>query len=144
MAINFQFNRIAGNSHRPFAAIWVEDDKKVPVRNLALWYNKTRWLPDLRNWYKINSTKFKANQDHYASVTGATRNPGKYTIKWDGKNDKGDFVAQGNYTIIIESAKEHGSNEIIRQQMEFKKVAKKATQKGNVEISNVTFDFRKK
>lgn len=109
-----------------------------------MWYNKTKWVPDLRNWYRINGDKFKENKDNYASVTGATRNPGKYTIKWDGKDDKGVYVPQGKYTIIIESSKEHGTDEIIRQPMELKKALKKVTNPGNVEISNVTFDFRKK
>jgi thiamine biosynthesis lipoprotein ApbE len=144
LAINFEFKAIAGNAHRPFSAIWVEDENKVLVRNLALWYNKTKWIPDLKNWYRINGDKFKADKNNYASVTGATRSPGKYTIKWDGKNDNGEYVSQGKYTIIIETSKEHGTNEIIRQPMEFKKAAKKTTNTGNVEISNVTFDFYKK
>ncbi|TKC03073.1 DUF2271 domain-containing protein [Pedobacter cryotolerans] len=144
LTINFEFNKIAGNSHRPFTAIWVENDKKEAVRNLALWFNKARWVPDLRNWYKINSVKFKADNKNYASVTGATRNPGKYTVKWDGKTDNGEFVPQGNYTINIETSKEHGTDEILRQTMELKKATKKVSNKGNVEISNVTFDFRKK
>lgn len=144
LTITFELNAIAGNNHRPFAAIWVENENKQSVRNLALWYNKTKWVPDLRNWYRINGDNFKANKENYASVTGATRSPGKYTIKWDGKNDKGEFVPQGNYTIMIESSKEHGTDEIIRQPMEFKKAPKKVTNSGNVEISNVTFDFHKK
>ncbi|WP_316785987.1 DUF2271 domain-containing protein [Pedobacter frigiditerrae] len=144
LAINFEFNRIEGNSHRPFAAIWVENEAKKPVRNLALWYNKTKWIPDLKNWYRINGTTFTADKTSYASVTGATRNPGKYTIKWDGKDDKGNFVPQGKYTIMIETSKEHGTDEIIRQSLELKKAAKKTTNAGNVEISNVTFDFYKK
>ncbi len=144
LAVTFQMNAIEGNTHRPFAAIWVEDANKVAVRNLALWYNKTKWVPDLRNWYRINGDKFKESKENYASVTGATRSPGKYTIKWDGKDDKGNYVPQGNYTIIIETSKEHGTDEIIRQPMELKKAAKKATVAGNVEISNVTFDFYKK
>lgn len=144
LSITFELNSIAGNTHRPFAAIWVENESKRSVRNLALWYNKTKWIPDLRNWYRINGDSFKADKANYASVTGATRSPGKYTIKWDGKDDKGNFVPQGNYTIIIESSKEHGTDEIIRQTMELKKAAKKITVAGNVEISNVTFEFRKK
>lgn len=144
LAITFEFNKIEGNSHRPFAAIWVENENKESVRNLALWFNKTKWVPDLRNWYRINGDSFKANKENFASVTGATRNPGKYTIKWDGKDDNGKYVPQGKYTIMIETSKEHGTDEIIRQQMEFKKVAKKVTNSGNVEISNLTFDFYKK
>ncbi|MBB2146260.1 DUF2271 domain-containing protein [Pedobacter sp. LMG 31464] len=144
LAITFEMNVITGNNHRPFAAIWVENEKKEAVRNLALWYNKTKWVPDLKNWYRINGDSFKADKANYASVTGATRSPGKYTIKWDGKDDKGNFVAQGKYTIVIETSKEHGTDEIIRQPMELKKSARKATSAGNVEISNVTFDFYKK
>jgi thiamine biosynthesis lipoprotein len=144
LAINFEFNKIEGNGHRPFAAIWVENEGKKSVRNLALWYNKTKWVPDLKNWYRINGDAFKADKTPYASVTGATRNPGKYTIKWDGKDDKGNFVPQGKYTIMIETSKEHGTDEIIRQPLELKKAAKKTTNAGNVEISNVTFDFYKK
>jgi hypothetical protein len=144
LAITFEMNAIAGNTRRPFAAIWVENDKKEPIRNLALWYNKPKWVPDLKNWYRINGESFKADKTSFASVTGATRSPGKYTIKWDGKDDKGNYVAQGKYTIIIETSKEHGTDEIIRQPMEFKKAAIKVNHKGNVEISNVTFDFYKK
>lgn len=144
LAITFEFNRIEGNTHRPYAAIWVENEKRVPVRNLALWYKKTNWIPDLRNWYRINGDSFKANKDNFASSTGATRNPGKYTIKWDGKDDKGNYVPQGKYTIIIETAKEHGTDEIIRQPMEFKRASKKIKHAGNVEISNLNFDYYKK
>lgn len=144
LSITFELNAIAGNSHRPFAAIWVENESKKSVRNLALWYNKTKWLPDLGKWYRINGESFQADKANYASITGATRSPGKYTIKWDGKDDKGSFVPQGNYTINIESSKEHGTDEIIRQPLELKKAAKKVIVAGNVEISNVTFEFRKK
>lgn len=144
LAITFEFNRIEGNTHRPFAAIWVENEKKEAVRNLALWYNKTKWIPDLKNWYRINSESFKANKDNFASVTGATRNPGKYTVKWDGRDDKGKYVPQGKYTIMIETSKEHGTDEIIRQQMEFKKAPRKVKNAGNVEISNLSFDYYKK
>lgn len=144
LAINFQFNAIEDNTHRPFAAIWVENDKRQAVRNLALWYNKPKWIPDLRNWYRINGERFKADKENYASVTGATRNPGKYTVKWDGRDDSGKYVAQGKYTIIIETAKEHGTDEILRQPLELLKSPVKVTHNGNVEISNVSFEFAKK
>lgn len=144
LSINFQFNAIEDNTHRPFAAIWVENDKRESVRNLALWYNKPKWIPDLRNWYRINGERFKADKNNYASVTGATRNPGKYTVKWDGKDDSGKYVPQGKYTIIIETSKEHGTDEILRQPLELNKAPIKVTHAGNVEISNVSFEFVKK
>ena len=36
------------------------------------------------------------------SVSNATRAPGKYTLRWDGKDNRGKFVAAGNYTVFIE------------------------------------------
>jgi len=144
LTINFKLNAIEDNSHRPYAAIWVENEKRESVRNLALWYRKTNWIPDLRNWYRINGERFKADKDNYASVTGATRNPGSYTVKWDGKDDQGNYVPQGKYTVIIETAKEHGTNEIIRQGLDLKKAPVKATNAGNVEVSAASFEFAKK
>lgn len=144
LTINFKFNAIEDNSHRPYAAIWVENEKRESVRNLALWYRKTNWIPDLRNWYRINGERFKADKDNYASVTGATRNPGSYTVKWDGKDDQGNYVPQGKYTVTIETAKEHGTNEIIRQVLDLKKAPVKASNAGNVEVSAVSFEFGKK
>ncbi len=144
LLISFQFNAIEGNTHRPFAAIWIENEKRESVRNLALWYNKPKWIPDLRNWYRINGERFKADKENYASVTGATRNPGKYIVKWDGKDDNGKYVPQGKYTVIIETSKEHGTDEILRQPLELFKAPVKVTNNGNVEISSVSFEFGKK
>jgi hypothetical protein len=46
--------------------------------------------------------------------------------------------------VIIETAKEHGTNEIIRQVLDLKKAPIKATNTGNVEVSAASFDFGKK
>ena len=113
--INFELARFEGRARRPFVAVWIEDEKHKPVRRIAVWYNKPRWLPDLRSWFAAKrDVEFDA-----ASVTGATRGAGQYTLVWDGKNDAGQYVNQGKYTVFVEAAREHGTYQLIKQEMNF-------------------------
>src|SRR5262249_21105599 len=50
LVVTFEVAQTRGR--RPYVAVWIEDKDKVPVRTLALWYQKERWLPDLRSWYR--------------------------------------------------------------------------------------------
>ena len=113
--INFELARFEGRARRPFVAVWIEDENHKPVRRIAVWYNKPRWLPDLRSWF---AAKREAEFD-VASVTSATRGAGQYTLVWDGKNDAGEFVPLGKYTVFIEAAREHGTYQLIKQEMKF-------------------------
>ena len=139
LLITVDLARFEGRSHRPFLAAWIEDESGKPVRQLALWYNKPRWLHELREWYDL-----RVDTDVAGSVTSATRSPGEYTIAWDGKDDKGQFVKQGKYTVLIEAAREHGSYQLIRQMMDFNGKVKQQPLNGNVEITAATLDYREK
>ncbi|RZL41068.1 MAG: DUF2271 domain-containing protein, partial [Pedobacter sp.] len=86
-------------TRRPFVAVWVEDAAKKPVRNLAIWYNKPRWLPDLKSWNRTNGEEFKKENSVLSSTSSATRGPGKYSLSWDGKDDAGNLVKAGSYTV---------------------------------------------
>lgn len=82
--------------------------------------------------------------NNISSTSSATRSPGKYTLKWDGKDDKGKLVGQGTYTIFIEAAREHGTYQLIQQNMDFKGSPKQIVLKGNTEIASASLDYRKK
>ena len=144
LSINLELAQFQGPSRRPFVAIWVEDKDKTPVRNLALWYNKPRWLHDLRAWYSANYAKYNVESGTITSLSSATRSPGKYTIKWDGKDDKGEYVKTGNYTINIEVAREHGTYQIITQDVKFNNKAIKLDLAANTEVASASLDFKKK
>jgi hypothetical protein len=127
-----------GRYNRPYVAVWLEDSSGKIVRTLALWANTdrgARWLPDLRRWFSAT------NGTVDATVSSATRNPGKYSLVWDGKNDKKQAVAQGEYYLCIEAAREHGTYQLIRQSYTFGAKAFKATLPGNTEIKAVSLDF---
>ena len=86
---DFELARIEGRARRPYLAVWIEDKDKFPLRTLALWLEKTRWLPDLKVWYSENKMRSMAEgRDITKSVSSATRRPGKYTLKWDGKTTR--------------------------------------------------------
>ncbi|MGZ3950742.1 MAG: DUF2271 domain-containing protein [Flavisolibacter sp.] len=144
LAINLELATIEGmRVRRPFVAVWVVDEKKSPLRQIALWYNKPRWLNEMRSWYSTYYDKFSAGAGDISSTTSATRSPGKYTLKWDGKDDEGNYVKQGKYTIYIEAAREHGTHQLITQEIDIKKQTHLDIA-ANTEITSASFDYRKK
>ncbi|HSU50203.1 MAG TPA: DUF2271 domain-containing protein [Segetibacter sp.] len=144
LAINLELATIEGmRVHRPFVAVWIVDDKKQPVRQIALWYNKPRWLNEMRSWYATYYDQFSAANSNISSTTSATRSPGKYTLKWDGKDDKGNYVKQGTYTVNLEVAREHGSHQLMSQDVNINKQQHYEIQ-GNMEVASASLDYRKK
>jgi FAD:protein FMN transferase len=97
---------IARRYRRPYVAVWVEDTNGKPVRTLTVWGNSQKYLKDLTDWWKIA----RDDRTLVKAVTRATRSPGKYSLVWDGKDDKGKPVGQGTYTIRIEVHREHGAH----------------------------------
>ncbi len=143
VAVNLELMRFEERSRRPFVAIWVEDSKKNTVRTVALWFNKPRWLPDLKEWFHKNSGRYQNGTKDVFSISSATRPPGTYTIKWDGKNDDGDYVPPGNYTVYIEVAREHGTYQIMKQDIACKGKVQKFDIPGNAEVSAASVEYRK-
>jgi len=129
---------------RPYVAVWVEDEDHFPVRTIALWYGKYRWLSDLRYWYRDDQVRTKAEGgDITNTVSAATRPPGKYTLKWDGTDNHGKPVKAGKYTIMVEASREHGGYDIFHQEMDFNGQPDQHTFPAGNELGNVTLDYRK-
>ena len=131
LQINLELADLGGYARRPYVAIWVEDENHKPIRRIAVWYRKPRWLPDLR---EFSSSLREVDMD-VSAITSATRSAGQYSLVWDGKNDAGEFVAQGNYTVFIEAAREHGSYQLIKQAIKCDDKTKNVSMPGNEEIS---------
>jgi hypothetical protein len=123
-------------------AVWVEDAEKAPVRTISLWSERPRWLDELRSWYHDYPEHSIKGGDLSPSNSSATRPPGKYTLRWDGKDDKGNLVKPGTYTICVEAAREHGGYDLMHQQINFdgRTPAQFTLPAGN-EIAGVQLDY---
>jgi thiamine biosynthesis lipoprotein len=144
LTISVNLAQLDGRARRPYFAAWVEDGDKFPVRTIALWYNKDRWLPELRAWYRSDRLRSMAEgSDITHSVSSATRSPGHYTLQWDGKDNQGKPVKPGKYTVYIECAREHGGYDLFHKEIDCNGTpAKMDLPKGN-EIASGTLDYHK-
>jgi FAD:protein FMN transferase len=152
LLVKFEINRPTTGKRRyqrPYLAVWVEDKDGHPVRTLILWVQATkhgsRWFPDLRRWYRGDQARRKVDDtDLVATIARPTREPGKYEIIWDGKDDQGKPVGRGEYTLSIEAAREHGTYQIIRQEIQLDDRPSAKDLKGNIEIKAASIECRKK
>lgn len=129
---------------RPYLAIWIEDKDRFPVRTLALWFDKTRYLPELRAWYRGDRLRAMAEGSQIVdTVSSATRSPGRYTFKWDGKDGHGKLVAPGTYTVNIEAAREHGTYQVMRQDIDFSGTPRHVDLPANTEVAAAALDYHK-
>ena len=132
---------------RPYVAVWVEDKEGYPVKTLILWVQSTgpgpRWIPDLKRWYRSDRIRKLAEEtDLVELVSEATRKPGKYSVSWKGKDNTGKLVAPGEYTVYIESAREHGTYQLLRKKVTFGKEPFAEEFDSNIEIKAAKFEYR--
>lgn len=106
--VDLELPKIAAGTRyrRPYVAVWFENAEAKSVRTLEVWGNSRKYWKDLSGWWKFA----KGDDDLIKAVTKATRGPGKYTVSWDGKDDKGEPVPQGKYTLFVEVHREHGKH----------------------------------
>lgn len=144
LTISLDLARLDGRARRPYLAAWVEDGDKFPVRTLALWYLKDRWLPELRAWYRSDRLRSMAEgNDITRSVSSATRSPGHYSLDWDGKDNQGKLVKPGKYTVYIECAREHGGYDLFHKEIDFNGQPNKVQFPGGNEIASASLDYHK-
>jgi hypothetical protein len=147
LAIELEVGEQAGvRSHRPYVATWIEDRDGSAVRTLGLWVRQPRgrrWLGDLRRWFRDDRDRLaRGGADLVDTVSGATRVAGVYTLLWNGRDDAGKPVEQGQYYVCVEAAREHGTYQLVREPFTFGTKAFKADLGGNVEVRKVAVDYR--
>jgi thiamine biosynthesis lipoprotein ApbE len=153
LVVNFEINRPDATERRyrrPYVVVWVEDKEGHQVRTLALWLSTGGaapypWLPDLKRWYRTEQARPRGDKTDLAgTISRPTRPPGQYKVIWDGKDNNGKPIGRGDYTVHIEAAREHGTYQSIRKQVNLtdKTFAEELT--GNVEIKSASLEYRRK
>jgi len=108
--------------HRPYVAIWIEREDRSVAANLAVWYDGkegkdantgkaepgTKWLADLRQWWRRSGREQTFPID---GVSGATRPAGEHQLRFDGDKAPLAGLAAGNYRLMVEVAREVGGRE---------------------------------
>jgi hypothetical protein len=145
LTITIELKLIEGyRVHRPYVAAWIEDEGHAPVRTIVLWFGKYKYLQELRAWSREESMRSVSEDTHVMnSVSSATRPPGKYTFNWDGRDDFGNLVKAGKYTVMIEAVREHGSYQLMHQEIDFNGSPKQFQFPGDVEIASASLDYHK-
>ena len=133
--------------HRPYVAIWIEGANQKAPRNLAVWYdlkNKenegTKWLKDLRQWWRKSGRELDLPID---GLSSATRAPGEQKLSFsDAKAPLKDLPA-GDYQLVVEAAREVGGRELLKLPFQWPPAgAHSAAVKGETELGAVTLELK--
>lgn len=139
--------------HRPYVAIWVEREDRSVAANLAVWYQDkdgkdaksgkaepgTKWLSDLRQWWRRSGREQTMPID---GVSGATRPAGQYQLAFSGAKAPFAGLAAGNYKLVVEVAREVGGHELVSVPFAWPPTAPQhLAAKGESEIGDVKFDL---
>ena len=103
--------------HKPYVAIWLER-AGGPARTLSVLYDTgkrnnagTKWLRDVRMWWRASGRTLKLPAD---GVTGATRAPGAHKLSFTAGRGGMPALTPGAYTLVVEAARESGGRELVR------------------------------
>jgi thiamine biosynthesis lipoprotein ApbE len=89
----------------PYLATWVENTSGKLVRAIVLWGSKAKYHPELSSFW----TATGGSETLLYKVTRVTRLPGSYKIAWNGLDNDGKPVPMGDYRIVIETNRYHGT-----------------------------------
>ncbi|WP_297800122.1 DUF2271 domain-containing protein [uncultured Brevundimonas sp.] len=118
LSVTVDLPRVGGASyHRPYVAVWIENPDQSLRQTLAVWYQQTRnnegdgkdWLKDMRTWWRKGGRSMTLPAD---GVSGPTKAPGRHTVTVPASRLRN--LPAGNYTIVVEAARELGGREVVR------------------------------
>lgn len=133
--------------HKPYVAGWIEDAAGAHKSNLFVWYDVdmknaggTKWLKDLRAWWRKSGRELTVPAD---GITSATRAPGRQLLKFDSNAQAFKGLKAGDYVLNVEASREAGGREVVKVPVKWDgKKASAASGKGTVELGDVKFSYK--
>jgi hypothetical protein len=119
LAVKFEIPQLnVAEYHRPYVAMWLERADQSVVSNLAVLYDVkkkdnggTKWVKDLRQWWRKSGREIALPLD---GVSGATRATGAQSMSFGPARTQIDKLPAGDYKLVIEAAREAGGRELVR------------------------------
>lgn len=141
--------------HRPYVAVWIEKPDASLAANLNVWYqlekrgggpggaedhDGTKWLKDLRQWWRRGGRTLQMPVD---GVSGATRPEGKHDLHYAGDAAPLKDLAPGTYRLVVEAARETGGREMLKIEFVWPPTAEQhLTAQGKTELGAIALDLR--
>jgi hypothetical protein len=109
--------------HRPYVAAWIERADRSVAAQLSVWYqldrpmppgaaprgeSGTKWLPDLRQWWRRGGRALPMPVD---GLSSATRPVGTHLLSFDGASPTLAALDDGAYRLVVEAVREEGGRE---------------------------------
>lgn len=108
--------------HRPYVAVWVEREDRSVAAQLSVWYQTrrqgpaggnaesgTKWLPDLRQWWRRGGRDLAMPAD---GLSSATKPVGSHDARY-GDDSPLAALPPGRYRLFVEAAREDGGRELV-------------------------------
>jgi hypothetical protein len=131
--------------HKPYVAMYLEGADGA-ITNLAVWYEVNnqkhegeKWLKDMRQWWRKSGRDLTMPAD---GLTSPTRAPGTHELTFDSEKKPVKGLKSGEYTLVVEAAREAGSRELVRIPFQWPiKEAVKASAQGRTELGAISLSI---
>ncbi len=148
MKVSIEIPRLnVAEYHKPYVAVWLEKPDQTFVGNIAVWYDLklkdnegTKWLKDMRQWWRKSGRELAMPVD---GLSSATRAPGEHAISIALNKAPVKDLSAGEYHMVIEAAREVGGREILRIPFQWPvKAAENPKVKGEHELGQVGLELK--
>lgn len=146
--LNVEIPRLSvAEYHRPYVAIWLERPDNSVAANLAVWYDVnlrnnegTKWLKDLRQWWRRTGRELSMPVD---GLSSPTRAPGQHNVGFAGGRKPLAELPPGQYQLVVEAAREVGGRELLRVPVQWPpKETVNLTAKGEHELGAISVTLK--